>query len=85
MGNSYIASWLNHKVKILRCVYIAICAYTGNPSWKLLSFTFRGFLNQACTGHKPARTWFLKIDPVQIVSMQACVCVCVSTPEAINN
>ena len=32
------------------------------------------FLNQA-------RTWFLKIDPVQIVGMR----VCVSTPEAINN
>ena len=34
------------------------------------------FLNQA-------RTWFLKIDPVQIIGM--CVCVCVSVPEAINN
>ena len=33
--------------------------------------------------------WFLKIDPVRIVSMCvfACVrvCVCVSAPEAINN
>ena len=40
------------------------------------------FLNQA-------RAWFLKIDPVRIVGMRACmcvcVCVCVSAPEAINN
>ena len=27
------------------------------------------FLNQA-------RAWFLKIDPVRIVGMRACVCVC---------
>ena len=54
-------------------------------SWKLpltnqsLPFyTIFAFLNQA-------RAWFLKIDPVRIVSMRACVCVCVSTPEAINN
>ena len=33
----------------------------------------------------PARAWFLKIDPVRIVGMRACVCVCVSAPEAINN
>ena len=34
-----------------------------------------------------ARPWFLKIDPVQIISMCVCMCVyvCVSTPEAINN
>ena len=36
------------------------------------------FLNQACA-------WFLKIDPVQIVSMCVCVCVCLSVPKAINN
>ena len=39
------------------------------------------FLNQARAGHRPACVWFLKIDPVQIVSMRACmracVCVCV--------
>ena len=34
-------------------------------------------LNQAKTGHRPASAWFLKIDPVQIVSMRVCVCVCV--------
>ena len=28
-----------------------------------------------------ARTWFLKIDPVRIISMR----VCVPAPEAINN
>ena len=41
------------------------------------------FLNQARARHRPARAWFLKIDPVRIVSMR--VCVCVSAPEAINN
>ena len=27
-----------------------------------------------CAGHRPAHTWFLKIDPVRIVGMCACVC-----------
>ena len=35
------------------------------------------FLNQARTDRRPACTWFLKIDPVWIVSMCVCVCVCV--------
>ena len=43
------------------------------------------FLNQARAGHKPVHAWFLKIDPVRIVGMHACVRVCVSAPEAINN
>ena len=34
---------------------------------------------------QPARTGFLKIDPVRIVGMRVCVCVCVSAPEAIND
>ena len=33
-------------------------------------------LNQARAGLWPARTGFLKIDPVRIVSMHACVRVC---------
>ena len=43
----------------------------------------RAFLNKA----RPARTWFLKIDPVWIVGIRVhmCVCVCVSAPKAINN
>ena len=35
------------------------------------------FLNQVCAGHRPAHILFLKIDPVQIVSMHVCVCMCV--------
>ena len=41
------------------------------------------FLNQVHGGLRPAHAWFLKIDPVRIVSMR--VYVCVSAPEAINN
>ena len=31
---------------------------------------FDFFSNQARAGHKLVRAWFLKIDPVQIVSMR---------------
>ena len=41
------------------------------------------FLNQARAGRRPARAWFLKIDPVRIVGVR--VCVRVSAPEATNN
>ena len=55
----------------------------------LVNITRVKFLNQAHASHRPARTWFLKIDPVRIVSMCVCVCVfacvCVSAPKAINN
>ena len=43
------------------------------------------FLNQACTGRKPARAWFLYIDLVREVCVCVCVCVCLSAPEASNN
>ena len=33
-------------------------------------------LNQARAGRRAVRAWFLKIDPVRIVGMRACVCVC---------
>ena len=40
------------------------------------------FLNQACAGHRLARAWFLKVGPVQIISMcvYMCVCVCMCLP-----
>ena len=52
---------------------------------KLSCFLYESiwFLNQVRAGHRLACTWFLKIDPVQIVSMCVrmcvfvCVCVCV--------
>ena len=34
------------------------------------------FLNQARAGLRPARAWFLKIDPMR-TSVCVCVCVCV--------
>ena len=34
-------------------------------------------LNQARAGLWPAHAWFLKVDPVRIVSMCVYVCVCV--------
>ena len=49
------------------------CCYSSNAG------DYPRFLNQACAG------LFLKIDPVRIVSMHACECVCVSAPKAINN
>ena len=35
------------------------------------------FLNKAREGHRPTRTWFHKIYPVQIINMHGCVYVCV--------
>ena len=32
------------------------------------------FLFNRC--NRPARTWFLKIDPVRIIGIHVCVCVC---------
>ena len=49
------------------------------------------FLNQVFAGHRPTHAWFLKIDPVWILGIYICVCVCVglsvclSVPEAVNN
>ena len=37
------------------------------------------FLNQARAGRRPARAWFLEIDPVRerlYVCLRVCVCVC---------
>ena len=49
----------------------------------LYDFTVIIYLNQAHAGHRPAHVWFLKIDPVRIISMR--VHVCVSAPKAIYN
>ena len=46
-----------------------------------VNITGKSLLNQACAGCRMARTWFLKIDPVWIVSMCVCVFACVSAPE----
>ena len=58
----------------------------ANAGKCMLSILFPYFLNQARAGLRPARAWFLKIDPVRTsVCVCVCVCVCVSAPEAINN
>ena len=52
------------------------------------AFTYipcNNLLSQVCASLRPARACFLKIDPVRIVGMPVCVCVCVPAPEAINN
>ena len=41
-------------------------------------------LNQERAGLWPAHAWFLRIASVRKLQY-VCVCVCVSTPEAINN
>ena len=33
------------------------------------------YLNQVCTGLRPVRAWFHKIDSVQIIGTHVCVCV----------
>ena len=40
--------------------------------YHIASFQGQKFLNQARAGRS---AWFLKIDPVRIVCMRACVCV----------
>ena len=52
---------------------------------KYSKLDYQLLLNQARAGRRPARAWFLKIDPVRIVCMCVCLRVCVSAPEAINN
>ena len=46
---------------------------------------FEGFLLNQARASRLAYTWFLKIDPVRIVGMRACVCVYVPASKAINN
>ena len=58
---------------------LVVCGLGGG--WTHAHAHTHMFLNQA-------RAWFLKVDPVRIVSMcvclHVCVCVCVR-PKAINN
>ena len=74
-------------------VYMYICMYgnthttiSKNTSHKIEqnSSCILVFLNQARTGHRLVRAWFLRIAFVRELEY-VCVCVCVSTPEAINN
>ena len=57
--------------------------YRLDSTKKLLRTTYTAMhtilLNQARAGLRPARAWFLKIDPVR-TSVCVCVCVCVCPP-----
>ena len=63
-------------VKIHRSV-LADPGCSGIPGFIVTFILFQFLLNQAHASRRPARAWFLKIDPVQIAGMRACVCVCV--------
>ena len=60
---------LSKKIKPLKvCIYVIVT---------MCIFATRGMLlNQVHAGLWPARARFLKIDPVRIIGMRACVCVC---------
>ena len=62
-------------VVFAQCTASAVC-HAGATISPLIIFIL--LLNQARASHRPARTWFLEIVPVQ-------TSVCVSAPEAINN
>ena len=50
--------------------------FTAHLNFIVLLFcSFESFLSQARASLRPTHAWFLKIDPVRIVSM--CVCLCV--------
>ena len=63
--------------------------FRGRKFWQIifgdLQEICQHFLNQARASLQLALAWFLKIDPVRIIGMRVCVCVCVSALEAINN
>ena len=66
-----------HTAFVAPCSQLGMyVAHTYNYS-QLYSYNLcTTFLNQTSASHRPAGTWFLKIDPVQIVGMRACVCLC---------
>ena len=75
-------SLIDSFVKIVQCQTFA--SYSKSTTY-LFSGGISHLLNQARASRRPVHVWFLKIDPVRIVSMCVYLCVCVSAPEAINN
>ena len=69
-------SVLNNSLLTSTNCYFDVKLFYETASTKLL-------LNQASAGHRPASAWFLVITFIPPVYVY--VCVCVSTPEDINN
>ena len=69
----------------MQCVTMVMFMYTQCCVTMVMTPIYIGevyyvavFLNQARSGQRPARAWFLKITSVRM-------CVCVSAPRAIKN
>ena len=69
----YIIKWYSSCDDCMH-LYGSICKLSGflnvySCECAMHIYTINLFLNQGCA-------WFLKIDPMRIVSMCVCVCVC---------
>ena len=71
--------------KRILCIYV--CTYLHSSNQWLLYTVLKTIFKLDKRRLQAGLHQFLKIDPVWIVSMHVrlCVCVCVSTPEGINN
>ena len=72
-GFSQIQSHTFNNLNIVKVVIVSRfhSVHPNHSHYSLL------LLNQTGAGHRPARAWFLKIDPVRIVGMRVRVCMCV--------
>jgi len=81
----HLESWHLHRIVKLLSVACKPCIkwnFIRSQTWAVMNYIYLGrFLNQSHTSLWPAYDWFLEIAFVRNVSM----CVCVSTPEVINN
>ena len=74
------------RIAALHCTADTVTTLSSLGPTSIACCSQTAIFNQACTSHRPTRTWFLKIDSVRMsVCVHVCVCVCVSAPKAINN